>query len=138
LPAGHLTDKTRGLLSRAETGKIFRELSLQYNYVFVDSAPVMASADTLSLSKHVDGVLMLVRKDFTRLRRLESALHRFDMIGVPVLGLLSIGLGDSATSYGYGYGYGYHGVKPRHSGADSNGDMARVPQLVDASSTASV
>ncbi len=117
LPAGHLTDKTRGLLSKEVTGQLFQEFLQQYNYVFVDSAPVLLSADTLSLAKHVDGVLMLVRKDLTRLRRLESALSRFEMIGVPVFGLLSIGLGDSSTSYGYGYGYG--AVQPRQSDAAS-------------------
>ncbi|HUQ70591.1 MAG TPA: polysaccharide biosynthesis tyrosine autokinase, partial [Planctomycetaceae bacterium] len=99
LPAGQLTDKIRGLLSRDEHAGLLDELSQRYSFVFVDSAPVLLSADTMSLAKHVDGVLMIVRKDVTRVRGLEAALHRFDMIGVPVLGLLTIGLGDSTTMY---------------------------------------
>lgn len=108
LPAGQLTDKTRGRLSRDEHAALFSQLSEHYDFVFVDTAPVLVSVDTLFLAKHVDGVLMLVRKDFTRLRRFESSLRRFELLGIPVLGLITIGLEDTAGGYGYGnYGYGY-------------------------------
>jgi succinoglycan biosynthesis transport protein ExoP len=112
LPAGHLTDKCRGLLARDAHEPIFQELAERYNFVFIDSAPVLLTADTMSLAKHVDGVLMIVRKDVTRLRRLEAALHRFDMIGVPMLGLLTIGLGDSSSLYSYNYN-SYAGMPSR-------------------------
>jgi polysaccharide biosynthesis transport protein len=101
LPAGQISDKSRGLLSRDEHAALFRELSSRYSFIFIDSAPALMSADTLFLSKHADGVLMVVRKDLTRMRRLEAAMHRFEMIGVKVLGLLTIGLGDTPSTYAH-------------------------------------
>lgn len=133
LLAGQLTDKVRGMLARDEHAPLFRELSQQYSFVFVDSAPVLASADTMSLAKHVDGVVMVVRKDVTRLRRLEASLHRFEMIGVPMLGLLSLGIGDSATVYTYNH-YSGRTSRPseRESGPPRNQGAAVSADLVPA------
>jgi succinoglycan biosynthesis transport protein ExoP len=107
LPAGTLTEGVRSLLARDAHGPLFKEIGASYDFVIIDTSPVLLATDALLLARHVDGVIVLVRKDQTQLVKLENTLQRFDMIGVPILGLLPIGLEDTSPSYGYGYGYGY-------------------------------
>jgi capsular exopolysaccharide synthesis family protein len=111
LPAGTLTNEVRSLLARDAHGNLLRSIYQQYHFVIIDTAPVLLTTDTLLLARHVDGAIVVVRKDMTQLHKLEATLHRFEMIGVPVLGLLTLGLTES-QSYGYGYGYGYGYAPP--------------------------
>lgn len=115
LPAGKVDQTVLRLLAQDELGNLFKELAAEYDFIIIDSAPVLPVTDSLLIAQHVDAVMFSVRKDVSRAAKVAAAVQRLSMLGVSILGAVAIGLEDgSSTSryygrYGYGYGYGYRG-----------------------------
>ncbi|MEW4527073.1 polysaccharide biosynthesis tyrosine autokinase [Maioricimonas sp. JC845] len=115
LPAGKVDQTVLRLLAQDELGNLFKELAAEYDFIIIDSAPVLPVTDSLLIAQHVDAVMFSVRKDVSRAAKVAAAVQRLSMLGVTILGAVAIGLEDgSSTSryygrYGYGYGYGYRG-----------------------------
>ena len=61
LPAGHLDNHALQALAQQEGAAFLDSLREQYEFIVVDSGPVLAIADTLLLSQHADAVVMAVR-----------------------------------------------------------------------------
>ncbi|QDT46413.1 polysaccharide biosynthesis tyrosine autokinase [Symmachiella dynata] len=116
LPAGQFNSQLLAALAQDGLGKIFEELKKKYEFVVVDSSPVLPVTDSLMVAQHVDAVILSIRRDVSRRPKVAATRDRLAMLGVPVLGAVVIGL-DGETSgyrsgyggYGYGsrYGYGY-------------------------------
>ncbi|HKB39981.1 MAG TPA: AAA family ATPase [Gemmataceae bacterium] len=79
----------------------FQEIREQFDFVIVDSSPVLSVADSLLIAKHVDGVIFSVLCDVSRLPKLTAAQHRLAMLGVPTLGAVVIGTSEEAYSPKY-------------------------------------
>ncbi len=109
VPVSGLTVMTAGqwhhslvpLLAHQRLGEILDGLKKSFDFVIIDSAPVLATADTLLIAQHTDGVLLSVLCDVSRLPMVHLACERMAMLGVPTLGAV-IGR-VSLDSYGYGY-----------------------------------
>jgi receptor protein-tyrosine kinase len=114
LPSGPLPPNPSELLSSLQMTKLLDRLALAYDYVLIDSPPVLAVADALELARIVDGVVVAARRDrATRdeARELRSLVER---LGINLLGVVFT---DVAPAGGYGYGrYGYGG-RPEHEAA---------------------
>jgi polysaccharide biosynthesis transport protein len=70
----------------------------------VDSAPVLAVADTTVIAAHVDAVVLMVNER-TRASELELVRERLSFVSAPLLGYVYVS--DRSTeldTYGYGYG----------------------------------
>ncbi len=110
LAAGRVTSEVLQRLSHDSHSAVLKELSASYDFVVIDSSPVLPVTDTLLIAQHVDAVLISVRRDASRIGKVASAFHRLRMIGAPVLGAITTGLDeDLGSGYGSGYGYGYGG-----------------------------
>jgi len=115
LPAGKINQETLRALAQDGTESIFDKLKEQFDFIIVDSAPVLPVTDSLLIAQKVDSVLFSIRRDVSRQGKVSAACQRLLMLGVPVVGAVVIGLDE--TSYGYsgryryrnGYGYGYGG-----------------------------
>jgi capsular exopolysaccharide synthesis family protein len=86
LPAGQRDGYAVQALAQAEMGQLFDSLKEQYDFIVVDSSSVLRAADTLSLGQHVDGVLLSVLADQSRLPAVRGAYHRLATLGIRVLG----------------------------------------------------
>lgn len=97
------------LMSSGRMRSVIAHLREQFDFVVVDSAPVLPVADSIALSTSVDAVLFVAQSRRTSKRNVADALERLGRVQAPVIGLVlnqaSAGRGDG----GYGYGYGYHG-----------------------------
>jgi len=78
-----------------------------YDFVIIDSAPLMAVADPLIISKLVDGILLVVRLGQVDSGEVVMAKALLDQSKTPVLGMLLNGLSEQ-NSYGGYYYYGRH------------------------------
>jgi Mrp family chromosome partitioning ATPase len=97
-----------------------KEAIAAYDYVVVDSAPVMAADDVTSLAPHVDGVLFVIRAEFTSARVAHAALESLYQRQVRVLGLVFNAIRTSSLDYYHYYKYkDYYGSSPnaRKNGA---------------------
>ena len=107
LPAGehNLTQSEKLLQFPLE--RLFSELSRRYEYVIVDSPPVLATDDVMSLAHNVDGVFLVVRGQCTSASIVREALGRLLKCNVRVLGTIYNRAEPSSNSY-HKYGGAYN------------------------------
>ncbi|HSG73465.1 MAG TPA: polysaccharide biosynthesis tyrosine autokinase, partial [Planctomycetaceae bacterium] len=99
LPAGELDNTTLRLLAEDRVSKLLKELRNEYDIIIIDSAPVLPVNDTLLLLQSVDGIVLSIRKDVTRISKLASALSKIEMLGGNLFGAVVIGIDEA--DYGY-------------------------------------
>ena len=80
---------------------LFEQLRQQFDFVVVDSSPVLTVADALLIGQHVDGVIFSVLCDVSRMPRMAAAQHRLALLGIPTLGAVVIGTGGDPYSPKY-------------------------------------
>lgn len=87
----------------------------QYEYVIIDSAPILPVADTLVMARAVDGVLLSVMRDVSELSAVKETLAQLALIGTRVLGVVMNG-GYPAGYYRPRYGAETPAVAPAPAG----------------------
>jgi capsular exopolysaccharide synthesis family protein len=105
LPAGRLTQEALRELAQDALNPIMAQLREDYDFVIVDSSPILPVTDSLLVSQYVDGVIFSIRRDVSQYPKVATACQRLAMIGIPLWGAVVIGLDQ--TSYGYRYAYQY-------------------------------
>ena len=68
LPRGAITHRSSELFIGPVMGKFLQESIKEYDYVLIDTVPVMAADDVTSLAPRVDGVIFVIRAEFTSAR----------------------------------------------------------------------
>ncbi len=113
ISAGKINQATLRALAQNAPGGVIEKLKSMFDFVIIDSAPVLPVNDSLLIGQNVDSVLFAIRRDVSRYGKVLSACQRLSMLGIPVVGAVVTGLDE--TSYGYryqnnyGYGYGSYG-----------------------------
>ena len=109
LPCGKLRANPGDLLSRPELPALLNALAEGYDYVVIDSPPLLPVADAVSLAACADITVFVVRQDTVLLSEVDEALEMLTRAGCQANGLLYNGYVPSALRQGYRYGYGYRG-----------------------------
>ncbi|MFM2081706.1 MAG: hypothetical protein RL380_397 [Verrucomicrobiota bacterium] len=104
IPRGALSKNPGELFLKPVTTDFIKAASAHYDYVIIDTAPVMAADDVSTLSPHVDGVVFVIRAGHTSGRIARAALDTLYQREVNVLGLIFNGVEAAATEY-YFYKY---------------------------------
>ncbi len=113
LPSGTLPPDATALLASARMDEVITEARGKFDYIFLDLPPVTTVADSAILSKHIDGFLLVVRRNYSRYSSISDAINQLELIGAKVLGYVYTNAEVSGGhykyyggSYGYGYGHG--------------------------------
>ena len=114
LPAGPVPPNPSELLGSQHMGNLLKALSARYDYVIVDSPPLLPVTDGAVLATLTDGAILIARHGKTSRDNLEQAAHALHAVNAKLLGtvLNCIPLRARGSRTGYGYGYGY-GDEPR-------------------------
>ena len=95
---------------------LISEVSKNYDYVIVDSAPLLLVADTLQISKYFDLSICVVRSNFSSKTIKPFLTNLKSNSRLKNISLVLNGVGSSSKyaykynykyAYNYGYGYGY-------------------------------
>jgi succinoglycan biosynthesis transport protein ExoP len=114
--AGTMAPNQGEMLSSGRFNSLIKDLASRFDYVIIDSAPVLPVADSLALSRVVDGVLVVAQANRTSQRNLTEGLSRLEQVGAPLIGVvLNRAVERSRQGYGYGYAYGYRSEPPKPS-----------------------
>jgi capsular exopolysaccharide synthesis family protein len=87
LPAGKACDRPSEILRSAQLAEAFGRLADQFDWVVVDSTPMLPVIDANLWSRLVDGTLLVLREGVTPLKALKNGLQSLDhpkLIGVVV------------------------------------------------------
>lgn len=87
LPLAPTAGTSPHIFETPEFAALLAELRRRYELVVVDTAPVLAVADTRVLAHHFDALAMLVRWRSTPARAARAALHQISSVGSGVTGV---------------------------------------------------
>ncbi|MEZ6937139.1 polysaccharide biosynthesis tyrosine autokinase [Aeromonas sp. S12(2024)] len=79
--------------------------SEHYDFVIVDSPPILAVTDAAIVGQHVGASLLVARFAKTAVKEVEVAIRRFEQNGVAIKGVLLNAVEKKASSYYGNYGY---------------------------------
>lgn len=109
IPRGAQTNNPSALLASDHFEALIAQLRLHYDYIIIDSPPVLAASDAVILSKHADTVLMVTRYDNSLEGQLAYAIKQMNKAQVHVDGIVlndvRQGVMDKQNYY-YSYAYG--------------------------------
>ena len=105
LPRGATTTRSSEYFIGPVMEKFLRESNKEYDYVLLDTAPVMAADDVTSLAPRVDGVIFVIRAEFTSARVARAALDMLYQRKSRVLGLVFNSVRATGGDYYYYYRY---------------------------------
>lgn len=109
MPRGENPRNPASLLANGRFDNLMTELNLHYDYIIIDSPPVLAASDAMILAQHADKVLMVTRYEDSIEGQLVYAVNQMYKANIKVDGII---LNDvqqgimSKYSYHYSYAYG--------------------------------
>ncbi|MFY7874572.1 MAG: hypothetical protein ACOVQM_03950, partial [Pirellula sp.] len=97
-------------------GDLIATLRERFDFVIVDTPPMLAVSDPANVARHVDGILLTIRLR-RNLRPIASrAAQMLHALNANMLGVVVNGIGVGGNAYGYG-GYRYD----NYGGANGRG-----------------
>nr|WP_299172591.1 tyrosine-protein kinase [uncultured Allomuricauda sp.] len=105
--SGRIPPNPAELLMSDRVGELFDSLSERYDYVVVDTAPLMVVTDTLLISRYANQILYVVKADETDKKVLEYPLKLIREGKLKGLSFIVNNVKSSNLGYGGKYGYGY-------------------------------
>jgi capsular exopolysaccharide synthesis family protein len=94
MPAGVFDSLASQALAQGRMHAVTEEFRDRYDYVVVDTSPVLPVPDAMLMAQHADGVIFAVLRDHSRIPKVNAAAQKLEALGVPVLGSVVNG-GDS-------------------------------------------
>lgn len=117
LPAGEIPPNPSELLGSERMKVSLDVLRKDFDYILLDLPPVNAVSDPLIASKLTDGMILVVRQNYSNKRSLAEAVRQLRFVDAKILGFVMTSSDSGAKGnkkyykkyykqYGYGYGYG--------------------------------
>jgi tyrosine-protein kinase Etk/Wzc len=111
--AGSIPPNPQELLSNGRYQKLISEMSSRYEYIVIDSAPLMLVSDTLSISDTADASLYILRSGVSRKILLDFANKLVKESKISNVSFVINDVSKNVGGYGYNYGYGYTADKKK-------------------------
>lgn len=125
LPAGQVPPNPSELIASAAMEALFAELAQRYDFILIDSPPVVPVIDAVLLNRLTGGTLMVVALERTTKKHLASALKSLATVDVKVAGFALNMVPTRGESSYYGYGRGAYGTPPE---TDQDSGATEVPR----------
>ncbi len=111
LPRGRTLSQPSEHLLRESTEKLLQEIYANYDYILIDSSPVLAADDTTSLAPKIDATIFVVRLGYTSARLTRKGLELLYDRQVNVPGVILNFVDTSLPEYYY-YQYSEYYSQP--------------------------
>lgn len=119
--SGEIPPNPSELLGNHRMQRMIDSLSQKYDYILLDTPPVGVVSDVCVIAPLLDGVLFLVRQNYTEKEAVSRGIKQLEISGAKLMGFVLNGADKSRNSrynrkykyksrygyYRYGYGYGY-------------------------------
>ena len=113
ITAGSATKQSANLLESKKFSDLLETLKEKFDFITIDSPPLLAVTDSNILASRVDGVVLAVRWGWTRQNLAREAVRRLEKNHVNLVGAMLTRVNLKRHAY-YGYGdsnYYYAGYK---------------------------
>ncbi|MBN1631148.1 MAG: hypothetical protein JW990_15415 [Thermoleophilia bacterium] len=109
IASGPLPPNPAELLASERMTKLIKDLAGMTDCLLIDTAPVLAVSDALTVARHVDGVIVVTRIGEATKDQVREMRELFERSGTRVIGAVAMGVQRSPSYYrrqSYGYVYG--------------------------------
>ncbi len=105
LPAGERPELPSELFSGLTMDHLLADLRARFDWILIDSPPVLPVADAAVLSTKVDAILPVVRAGVTSRADLQSMNQLLERTGAPIVGYVLNGVLQESSAHLHSYGY---------------------------------
>jgi len=108
ITSGHVPPNPSELFSLPRMNNLINQLELEYDYIVLDTPPIIAVTDALILAKKVDELVLVVRVDVADKNMFHQAKNLLKNVGVDITGIVVNGVEVKKYYSGYKYYYYYY------------------------------
>lgn len=101
IATGHYPSHPDELFLSPRMDALLKEFRAVYDYIILDSAPVLATNDSVNLAAKSDAILFVVRAMVTRTRQFKEAMRTLSLHKAPLLGYVLNGVEGKNSNYYY-------------------------------------
>lgn len=124
IPSGRPPPNPAELIGSPQMQDMLEQLSARFDYVIVDSAPLLPVTDTMLLTRQVDGVVLVIRGGATPAKASIEAKARAASTGAHLLGVVLNDVDMDGRDYYYYHYNGYYGSYYHDDGSSARRDEA--------------
>lgn len=84
-------------LGKEAVADVLGRLEARFEFIVIDTGPVLKVADALLLGPHIDGAILSVLRDVSRIHKVYEANERLKLAGVKVVGAVINGIEDRGS-----------------------------------------
>ena len=114
LSAGSVPPNPTELLNSLKMAEVMTSLRDHYEYIVIDSAPVLPVSDSMVLSKLTDGVVVVANGSATPRQQVKNACARLEYARARILGLVLNKVKIQSPDYHYYYHQDYYSFDSDH------------------------
>jgi capsular exopolysaccharide synthesis family protein len=108
LTSGPVAPNPSEILASNRMKTVIEELKGKYDYVLIDTPPVLPVTDSSVIGSIADGTILLTAWNQITPAMAKEAKTRLEQAGAKILGVILNKVEVASKGYGYGYGYGYY------------------------------
>jgi polysaccharide biosynthesis transport protein len=101
LPAGLWDRNVVQELAKSGITSIFEKLRDEFDFIIVDSHPVLAATDSLLIAQYADAVIVSLMRDVSQMHNVHAACQQLTALGIRVFGAVVSGM--PAKTFGKAY-----------------------------------
>jgi capsular exopolysaccharide synthesis family protein len=105
ITSGPIPPNPGELLGSYRFQDLINKLYSTYNFIFIDTPPVLGISDPLIISQRTDGVIMVVKSGNTQKQAAMEARRLLDGVNAKILGVVLNAIDQSAMRYSHYYNY---------------------------------
>lgn len=127
LPAGRTGEHSYEMLNSTRMADVLRELAELYDFILIDSPPLMSVTDPLVLAAICDVTVLVVRAGWSDRRAAELAREGLLSVGARVVGAVVTGIKSHKGRY-HRYYNGYYDGPRKNGGSPPESTVAAGPK----------
>lgn len=113
LPRGSHPNNPSELLNSQQFEALIQNLRQQFDYIVIDTPPVLAVTDSLIIARHTGVNVLIADYAQTHIKEMGLAINRFENVDIKVNGIILNNVDIQSNSYGNGYNYAYAYTKSK-------------------------
>ena len=114
LTGGVIPPNPSELLGSEQMKNLLQRAKEQYDYVLIDTPPVMPVTDALIVSRFVDGMILVIASAEVKVEMARDVKNQLVHAGANILGVVLNKVRSEHHGYGYGYYYYYGNDGEKH------------------------
>ena len=114
LTAGVIPPNPSELLGSEQMKNLLQRAKEQYDYVLIDTPPVMPVTDALIVSRFVDGMILVIASAEVKVEMAREVKNQLVNAGANIIGVVLNKVRSEHHGYGYGYYYYYGNDGEKH------------------------